>query len=184
MVSFRVNYIDAFMFNHGFSLTLCMCLLNMLHKLNISSVVLGINFFFFYRAGFYQNRCVQQGEQADQMKVRRAKVLNSLKWLIISVSTVFLFEYLVKILAEFVGQLDHIKAGMTTTQMEYTWRTFVLEHMCPMAADPADPFACYRDWNAWLSIDASKITNSFFVLDLFTLILAYVTRYFVSENDD
>jgi hypothetical protein len=58
MVSFRVNYIDAFMFNHGFSLTLFMVLVNMLHKINISSVVLGINFFSLYRAGFYQNRVI------------------------------------------------------------------------------------------------------------------------------
>jgi len=58
-----------------------------------------------------------------------------------------------------------------------------MKSMCPIAADPDQPFACYKDWNVWLSIDPNALGNGFFVLDLFTLVLAYMTRYFMSDNE-
>jgi len=57
-----VHYIDAFMFNHSLTLTLLFCLVTILHKINITSVVYGVNFYFLYRASFYQNRCILQAE--------------------------------------------------------------------------------------------------------------------------
>ena len=59
-----------------------------------------------------------------------------------------------------------------------------MERLCPVNPNPTEPFACYKDWNTWLSIDPKKINDSYFVLDLLILVSAYMTRYFVSENDE
>jgi hypothetical protein len=72
----RKVYLDIFMFNHGFSLVLLFCLISMLRKLNITSIVLAVNFYYIYWTDYYPNRCIQQNREAfvEKRKVAQKRL--------------------------------------------------------------------------------------------------------------
>ena len=55
-VDFRQHYVDKILFNFSYTAVLLLCLMTMLYKLNITSIIVGVNFIALYRARFYPNR--------------------------------------------------------------------------------------------------------------------------------
>ena len=179
-VEFRQTYVDSFLFNFSYLVVLGCCLVTMMYKLNVTSIIIGANFIALYRAKFYPNI------YSKDSLAQRQTAVKQLKCLIITVTCLMVYEYSMKLFADFDSNLIHKGHVWSLANSEFrnSWERFVRTNMCFLKESSDLPKACYSDWLIWLSLSGDAITHGFFTLDISTLLSAYTALYYVSESFD
>ena len=180
---FRNEVAMVFVFMHGVSLTMFLCLVVMFVKNNLSSILYLIAVFQIYRVEYYPSRFQSTLDKPDQVD-KRDRVNRSLRRLITLTSILILIEYSFITIHNFTAKAEEQSFKF---ELISGWSAFIEQNLCFLKEEPLEKgqeTKCVHDWNNWLEFGKESITGSFFVSQYFLLMVAYFARHFTSTENE